>query len=639
MATDLIARSLAAANRDGALPALRSIADLETRVVPAAFDSVEAGAGAAHGRYVADALATPALAAGHPLFCRADAAGRCFRLVPANGVIDFAHGGLTAAGGNMQPAVQATVSYANAVGIRTVVNGAGVLRFDMWCPIRTSPAFTGDADGIPLVVTAPVELDFGQATITLKNFDGGDRNVGQATGGYTDGAGFKPWLGGFIYLIGDAFDASLKVFDYFGLANVVVEGGFAGDFTTNAASNLSDKAFRLQDTWVRKVVFRNVELRNFGGEIYYHGGVGPGSGPDASNIQWLEDCHFHGTPQAAFNVNSRGRVTAINLEAGRAYAAAEVIGGPGADYFGCRFYDSANCYFQGGPDPDVQPGYHYAQPFRRPDAPPPAINFHDTHFDASGQITLTGWAQGKIVTVDSPVLISGIAPTDIDLDIVAWVDRASAYEAFALGGPADLTTPVPGSPEGVCYEMPSNIAVRVKCRRTKLAKANGRQFRPAVRLYAGLYDKDTIRIDVTGEASEAWDVLNTPPPGFAIPLIVSRISEESAGLPEGGVYRAVSADAAIRPAQASLTLDHQTPGTTHALTIDTTYGYAHGQELFLWNYNSASDPSRVLTFAKSADGVMLAADRTLRRRGEFLRLRYDTIIDRFVEVGVLDQGP
>ena len=94
MATDLIARGLAARPRDGAVPALASFSDLATRTIPAAVTRIDAGAGAAFGSYVADDIADGALASAHPMFCRADAGGRYFRLVPdTEGLIPVACGG------------------------------------------------------------------------------------------------------------------------------------------------------------------------------------------------------------------------------------------------------------------------------------------------------------------------------------------------------------------------------------------------------------------------------------------------------------------------------------------------------------------------------------------------------------------
>ncbi|HET9628950.1 MAG TPA: hypothetical protein VFP14_05640, partial [Novosphingobium sp.] len=89
--------------------------------VDAAVAAVTTGgyaqAGLGGATYIADGLATAALAAAHPRFCKASANGRYFRL--AGDCVQVAQGGATG-GGNDQPAIQAAVAYAAAVGIPEV---------------------------------------------------------------------------------------------------------------------------------------------------------------------------------------------------------------------------------------------------------------------------------------------------------------------------------------------------------------------------------------------------------------------------------------------------------------------------------------------------------------------------------------
>lgn len=524
--------------------------------------------------------------------------------------------------GNDQPAIQRAVDAAIANGIGKVV--ARLPRLEMWCPVRTSP-YSAASDGIPLVVTAPLHLDFGGAAITLKGPGGADRFIGQPVGGYDDGT-LKPWIGGWMYVVGK------PAFTRVTLENVTVDGGFSGNVLSNALSNVTDKGFRIQDAFVAEVVLRNVELKNFAGEICYLGLVG-----DTHTL--AENCHFHGSPQSAWNPAGAGRVTAINVRAGRAYAPGEIIGGPGQTYIGGQFYDGYTVGIFGGPDPTFVGGYPFVYTTRRGDAPPPFIHFHDTRFEnIPGALNLTSFTRGRIVTVDTPVWLThaGVGQLqDIDLDIESWVDRSSAYEGVGVFGPPDLVTQVAGAPAGTYYRKTSNIDVRIRCRQTALAKANGRIVNPGVRLYAGLFDRNSVRFSVTGECSSAWALNSAPPANFEVPRIVSDVAYPPAIGGGGGPVATFATDTAHRVESAALTVFHGGSGTLN-VTMDLTHAYAHGQS-FTFRY-AGNDPSKVLAFAKNGAGLRLNADRTLRRNGEFLTLDYDKDIGLWREAGYLDQA-
>jgi hypothetical protein len=522
--------------------------------------------------------------------------------------------------GNDQPAIQRAVDTAILHGVPRVT--ARLPRLEMWCPPRLN-GFSASPDGIPLVVDAPLHLDFGGAAITLKGVDGGDRFVGQPVGGYNDGAD-KPWIGGWLYVVGN------PNFTRVVLENVTVDGGFSGDVHSNAASNVTDKGFRIQDSYVGEVVLRNVELKNFAGEICYLGLTG-----DTRTV--VDNCRFHGSPQSAWNPSVTGRLVAINLEAGRAYAPAEVIGGRGQSYIGGRFYDGYTSAFIGGPDPGPQSGYPFQYAIRRNDAPPPFLSFIGTRFESMpGALSLTSFVRGSIVTVDTPVWLThaGVGHLqDIDLEIEAWADRVNAFEGVGLFGPLDLATQVGGAPDGTIYQKTSNIDVRIRCRRTALAASNGHRINPGARLYAGLYDRDSVRLRVSGECAAAWGVIGATPPGFAVPRIESAVSYPPADFAEGGAIAIWSASTAHKVESAAVTAFHGGSGTID-IAIDTANGYAHGQRFAI--YYSGNDSSKVLAFARNGAGMRLNADRTLRRTGEYLALAYDKDAGLWVEAAYLD---
>ena len=523
--------------------------------------------------------------------------------------------------GNDQPAIQRAVATAIANGVPKVT--ARLPRLEMWCPVRTN-GYSASSDGIPLVVDAPLHLDFGGASITLKGVGGGNRFAGQPIGGYIDGTD-KPWLGGWLYVVGN------PGFSRVVLENVTVDGGFAGDVYSNALSNVTDKGFRVQDAFVGEVVLRNVELKNFAGESCYLGLTG-----DTRTL--VENCRFHGSPQSAWNPSGTGRVTAINLDAGRAYAPAEVVGGRGHTYVGGRFYDGHTAGFFGGPDPDFVGGYPYVFTTRREDAPPPFINFLGTRFEnIPGALTLTSFTRGNIVTVDAPVWLThaGVGQLqDIDLDIEAWADRSSGFEGVGLFGPPDLVTPVAGAPAGTLYRKTSNVDVRIRCRRTALAKANGSRINPGVRLYAGLFDRESVRFAVSGECAAAWTLNSAPPANFEIPRIEADVAYPPAEFAKGGTIATWSADTAHKVESAAVTAFHGGAGTL-SIAMDTTHGYAHGQR-FTVHY-AGNDASKVFVFARNGGGMRLNADRTLRRPGEQLTLEWNKDLGLWCEAAYLDQ--
>jgi hypothetical protein len=414
---------------------------------------------------------------------------------------------LTSHGSNYQPAFQAAINDAAQRGKKVVLNDLGPILMEMWCPVRTTPFRTRTefmaADGVPLLVTQSMEIDFAGATIDLKGPGGGDRMLGQKMPNNTE-----TWIGGWLYVIGH------KLFDRLVIKNVIVEGHFKGDVNTNKEANLTDKGFRLQDTYVGEVILQNVELRNFAAEIYYVGGLGP-------DLQIIENCHFHGSPQCAFNPGGIGQVIAKNLKAGRAYQAAEVIGGKGHRYIGGEFYQAGlggNTFF-GGPAPGFKSGYPYWYPFWDGNGPKPLIAFEDTIFRDCGSLRVGSWVSGKIQLIDTEFIpLHSIGHLqDIDLDISSMCDQHGGFAAAVFDGPRDLVTQVPGTPPGTFVEPPADVRIRITCLRSNAARANGRRHAAAARFYGGLVDAQSFNLEVTGEAALASELFGVAAIGFEMP--------------------------------------------------------------------------------------------------------------------------
>lgn len=411
-------------------------------------------------------------------------------------------------GRNLQPAFQKAIDYAGSRGLPAVVNDwqgdPSRLHGEMWCPERRSPYGLQD-DGIPLVVRRPLEIDFGGFTITLRGPGGTDRMKGQAVAGFD-----QPWLGGWLYVIGN------PEFGRVAIRNVTVEGDYTGDVNINSPANVSDKGFRIQDTTLSECVLENVELRNFAGEIYYIGGLGP-------DRQIVRNCHFHGSPQSAWNPGGVGTVQAENLKAGRAYQATEVLGGRGHTYSNCYFYDSGfgGTGFGGGPSPRIPAGYPYWYAYWDGVGEPPWITFIDCVFENIRFINVGSWIRGRIKTIDSPVWTNPLVGhlRAVDLQIDALCDSQRGLEALGVHGIEPGLNQVPQAPDGTHYQLPSDLRLVVRCSQTDRARRNDVLFQSAARFYGTLIDPETTRIAISGSAWSAVEAPAVPRPGFRMPAI------------------------------------------------------------------------------------------------------------------------
>lgn len=394
-------------------------------------------------------------------------------------------------GRNLQPAFQRAIDAAAAQDASGVFNDFGAVTREMWCPPRSPGRRAGNQDGIPLVVRAPMTLDFAGATFNLKGPGGGHRMAGQRVPGLAG-----PWLGGWLHVIGGPRFTRITV------RNVIVDGGFAGQTVTNAGSNVTDKGFRIQDTDVREVYMSDVELRNFAGEIYYIGGTGP-------RYQQVERCHFHGSPQCAWNPGGTGRVLAVDLRAGRAYQVAEVVGGVGHTYRGGQFYDAGNggATFMGGPSPGFRPGYPYHYAWWDGRGAAPLVTFERTRFERCHVVQLGSWMRGNPVMVDTTLYLPSQWGhlRDIDLAIDSICDRRGGAEAVALFGIPDRAAQIRGAPAGAFLQPPGDIRLRIHCTRTAAAAAANRTHAYAFRLFPGLVDGRTIAVTISGSARQMVD--------------------------------------------------------------------------------------------------------------------------------------
>ena len=406
MGLDLIARTLATSARNNANVALAKatpdsvftgFSSITLDPLVLAFSSSGyASNGVGAGRYVADGLATAALAAAHPRFCKATANGRFFRLAAdASGAISVAQGGATGtAGQNDQPAIQAAVNYAIAVGINTVQL---LKAHESWQP----PFPGGSPDpqgGNHLIIGGDVDLVGvpSGTIITLKGPGGTARTK-------TDGNG--TWHSGWLRYVGTAVTRSV-------LRNLKIDGTVVfTNVLANGEANVYDKAIAMFEVLAPNLVLvdhRDLEVAHFGGEIWYMGGA------YANTIIHLERVKLHHSPQSALNTGTLTKMIAIAVECGDSYRPAEVLAKDHL-YIGCRFYNGYNISFMF--TESFSPSYFYSYPFFT-DTVPKWLTFEGTRFENITDLRFGARARGRIVAVDCGLLLQGDGKLcDVSLDI------------------------------------------------------------------------------------------------------------------------------------------------------------------------------------------------------------------------------
>ncbi|MEP7221299.1 MAG: hypothetical protein ABI673_01385 [Novosphingobium sp.] len=574
-------------------------------------------AGLGGGIYVADALATAALATAHPRFCKATANGRYFRLAgDGANEISVRQGGAVgnAPGINAQPAIQAAINYACAVGIASVHFPDDC---ELWCPLVTAG---NGLTGTPIIIPTTGGLRLrgrpDQTRLTLKNSAGGSKNT------ITQTLSSAPWGGGGIRVSPNGGFAG-GTMQWVAIEGLNIDGGVTYNPADRSNTDIYDKGF-WADAAIGKVDLRNVTLKNFGGEIYYMGGSGVGE-------QFLENCVFDGSPQSALNAGGSGSTfVGINVQAGNSYQACEILSGNGFTMIGGRLYDFYSSTIFGGPDPTFLGGYPYNYPVRSTTRRPPWIFLHGVRVEgATDGLSLGSWTRGRIIATDA-VIALGPMISDVNVEIEAWLDQRSGTEAVRLSGPPTTTTQISGAPVGTYVPPPSNINVRVVCKRTALAQANNRSFAAGLRIYAGLVDRNTCQIAVSGDADQVFQIQGTVPSGFALPLIEAS-NFRSTGQPYGGSYDYPAADTAYDVQWAAMAF--QGGSGAPKITIGSAYAYPNGQKVTFYKASGTATP----TFQASASMFKLPTDRVLASAGDRIELIYDGYIGKWVEA--LFEGP
>ncbi len=523
MALDLIARGLAASARtialaatsaEGGLPTLAQFADLALRTIPPAAVRIEAGVGAARGSYIADALATPALAAAHPRFCKADAGGRRFRLLAdERGLIPVACGGAV---GQLGPildktvrtapvligtpvddhaAIQAAEDYRSAIGAR----GLG---FDMpfYAARRqphtgTNPDIHVDKSGLWFEARGTEWVGTGVTPSTIVRIAANGTVLTQADfqviGGFV-------WRGGGVFVGGKGtLGEPSNYAEYsFKLKDVVLDGGlwstyshlFPASTTTGDDWDINDKGIWFaNDRYVGDLTLEGQSgVIGFRGELLYGAFYSAGGQSEFNKVakrKWRIGPHVVLGETNGSCINPAGATLEIdNPLCFNAALGIEAVCGDAGWFFKARFVNVTNVgAIQGGVYNISTPGVpgSYFNPTRPNPAVAP-IGHAEFHAVNGGSVYLGSWVNLSGSGVDTKLDIFNPAVFvgggyDSSFDWTSVIDQSNASSAILFVGG-------------------ERTAGELRCRRTEVAANAGRTFGLAVSAYGAFGDGLEVRL-------------------------------------------------------------------------------------------------------------------------------------------------
>jgi hypothetical protein len=634
----------------------QTIAEGTSTIRSTGYSSV--GVGAAF--YIADDIANAGLAIAHPRFCKADAAGRYFRLSGIN-VTAEQGGALGTPGTNDRPAFQAAVNYAKAVGIRHVTVENEYSAFEWWAPpapALQSPGgyidvFSLTQNGDFLTISAGQHLDLRRAVVSLKGYAGGSLASQTQAAPVGNANGYTVWRGSAVAIIGgtqadpDAFNIRNV-----SIANATFDGGWAriresSGGAENAHAELSHKGLRIQDTAIGEFYAENVEFRNYSAECWYFGMMA-GLGVEANGHPrvTLLNCRGRGSNQSSFNPAGAGKFAVIGGEFGDATYVLECLGAGGHTFVNTRFYDGWQASFLGGAGYDGFDVYGFSIPTDAGDEVlPPLTRMQNVTFDAVEKIFGANLLEGAIKVLDGEVIATANLSSQcrtVRLKIDHWVHKYAGTAALTIQGPANGTTLFNGG--GSPYIQPvKNCDFELSTRVTPHALASNRQVPFAV-AYSGLIEQDTVAVRITeSEAAQLGGAFGSNSDVKSMPRITVVQAglgvSEGSGTPSGGVI--FSADlvggSPYTFSPYNPTTQLRNTGAAGVATIamgmpfSAPYSYAFGQRIRL-EWESYSTAGSIYLFPKDGTRLRLNADRRLAAMGDYLILEWNAYTGKWHEV-------
>jgi len=639
MAIDIIARAaaqsavttaqsaLSASGQGGTATPSFLFTTIASKQIDAATSLITSSGYAASGRgvasYVSDALATAALAAAKPRCCKRSADGRYWRLIAnADGAINVAQTGAIGSG-NDQPAFQAALDYAAAMGIQHVKIPDG--SYDLWCSARTTARGTIAPDGSMLSVSASVKISApNYAVFHRKGPTGGDIDTDYQT---VEGS---PYRGGGIHLFGNQYtgigagygDENGWNIQWFEMENIEIDGGAAVGGKVPGSTDTSDKGVFFLNA-VRRVTLKNCHIHHFYHEILYGGNyVQP-----VSEI-YLERVKVHSSGHSALNFQMAKKIVDVLGEYGNSYIAAEQYGA-NYTFIGTRFYDSAQLNFSCAVPP-LPSGQQYDFPYYTTEAP--KITLIGVETQNVDTVYLGSQIYGDLNVIDGMTALFNYAG-NIDLRLRSTLDQKNGVTALLFQGATALPT---GAATGY---LPRNIKIELTANVTRKAEDAARKWNSVVAI-TGYLDPETCHINIIHADYYNHLVASAGGTVRAMPFIETTFAKAGSlnegQVPGETVYH--DANFAVAPYEcgrtayagvASIAVTFASLGSGGAYE-----GVPHGQRYkFFYGSDAYGGGTGKFTFAQAGANMALSRNRTLWQPGDWLEFEYNERLGKWTDAG------
>lgn len=392
-----------------------------------------------------------------------------------------------------QPGIQAAIDYCEAIGAAGTRYDAR--HYSAWRKAR-NPADPFDPVNYPtgLLLRTSRSHRFvsscSGSKVWRRDTDGSP--MGIAKFDTCTGSGGYYWRGGGIFTRGLAASPDNVSENSIYLCDFMLDGGITdssekdnpyGAFMHSSGDgwDISDKGiWQHNDHFCGDIVLEGCSsIRYFMGELVYSAGVGPGIA--RRKIRIGPDVELGNTCGSCLNGNGH------TLEVDRCHLHDGFIGVEGwtgelGGYFNARISDTNRNSLQGG-IPNFGAGSYFSM--ARPTASIVPVGQVDLVLNRAGQFDIGSWISGKIVSVDCyPSLGNGTAFPDgsreVDLHCVTVCDQGPLVGGIAILGGAS------GS------KATDRVSVRLDCKQTGNAIANGYQFAQAVYCYGSFGEEVAV---------------------------------------------------------------------------------------------------------------------------------------------------